>query len=701
MFVNKEGGAKVDGNIALENEKLKLEVDGRGIIVTLKNKVTGNDYIKALPGGGWKLIFCDGDCLENPVYADRQQGMTELLSDNLLKVEYPSITADKGRLDISLCYTIELQNDEALFTFDLFNGEDVEITEVWFPWIKGIIALGNNPADDALLLPEACGRRLNNPLCGIRDYHSEYLGPDENGTAYSIIYPGEASMQWLSLSNNREGLYMASYDDSFQNTCISAIVHPESELNLSLAFTKYPFIKKGESWKSAQFVLSLLSDSWHAGARKYRAWAEKTWWKCPQPLDWVRDMSGWQRTFLKHQYGEELHRYSDIPEIHQAACSGDIDALMLLGWWSGGFDNRYPEYEIEPAAAAELRSYIDGVHEQGGKVILYTNGRLIDIATDFYRRIGHRISLKDIDGNEYREHYKFWGAGTLLKAFGYKSFAIACPEAAEWLQVLKEQGEQCIALGSDAVFYDQLGGAVFPYPCFDDSHRHSNPNAVAGPGGAAILKELSAYFKDKYPHIALGVELVTDVFGQYADFIHGCGRSFFYEPMAFPEMFRYTFPEYIMSNRGWRDEMQYIKHANYAFINGFRFDVEIYRCRATLKEMPDYSAYLTKLNAVRRRYADTLLHGRFTDKDGLDLSCIAADKVAVRTYRNAGKMALIAWNRSDCPVRMDWLERIAPGFGIKEIMVIDHSACEKADININNMDLNADQMVVCIYDEQR
>jgi len=688
-------------NVVLENEKLKLEVDGRGIIVMLKNKVTGNDYIKSLPGGGWKLIFRDDSCLENPVFADRQQGAIAFLSGSLLKVEYPLLVTDKGRLEVTLCFTIELRDDEALFTLDIFNGENIEITEAWFPWIKGITALGNNPEDDALLLPEACGRRLDNPLHSLMDYHSEYLGPDENGTACSIIYPGSASMQWLSLSNDREGLYMASYDDSFQNTCMSAIAHPESELNLSLAFTKYPFIKKGESWQSAPFVLALHAGSWHAGARKYRAWAEKTWWKCPQQPDWVRDMSGWQRTFFKHQYGEELHRYSDIPEIHQAACSGDIDALMLLGWWSGGFDNRYPEYELGPEAAAELRSHIDRVHEQDGKVILYTNGRLIDITTDFYRRVGHSISLKDIDGNEYREHYRFWGPGTLLKSFGYKSFAVACPEAAEWLQILKMQGEQCIALGSDAVFYDQLGAAPSPYPCFDSSHDHDNPNAVAGSGGAAVLREDSAYFTDKYPHVAFGVELVSDVLGQHVDFIHGCGYGFYYYPTCFPEMFRYTFPEYIMSNRGWRDERQYVKHANYAFINGFRFDVEIYRGRATLKGMPNYAAYLKILNAVRREHADTLLHGRFTDKDGLDLSCVAADKITVRTYRNAGKMALIVWNRFDCPVQMDWLEAVAPGFGLKETLVIDHLAGEKTDIDINSVTLGADQMVVCIYDEKR
>ncbi|MDD3927897.1 MAG: DUF6259 domain-containing protein, partial [bacterium] len=419
------------GNSVLENEKIRLEVDGRGIIVLLKNKATGNDYIKAFPGGGWKLIFRNDGCLENPIYADRQQGLVTLLSASLLKVEYSSLVTDNGRLNIMLQYTIELQNDEAYFTFYIRNEEEIEITEAWFPWIKGITALQDNPEDDFLLLPEACGRRMDNPLCTLMDYHSGYMGPDEAGAVYSILYPGGASMQWIELSNGKEGIYMASYDSSFQTTCMSAIAHPEEETNLSLAFTKYPFIKKGDNWESAPFVLSLHDGSWHAGARKYRSWAEKTWWKCPQPLNWVQDMSGWQRTFLKHQYGEDLQRYSDIPEIHRAADSGDIDALMLLGWWSGGFDNRYPEYELEPEAAAELRSHIDQVHEHGGKIILYTNGRLIDVATDFYRRIGHRISLKDIDGNEYREHYKFWGSGTLLKLFGYKSFAVACPEASE------------------------------------------------------------------------------------------------------------------------------------------------------------------------------------------------------------------------------------------------------------------------------
>lgn len=53
----------------------------------------------------------------------------------------------------------------------------------------------------------------------------------------------------------------------------------------------------------------------------------------------------------------------------------------------------------------------------GGRVILYSNGKLIDVKSTYYQEKGARSCQMDIDGNEYREHYRFSNNGTVLRNF--------------------------------------------------------------------------------------------------------------------------------------------------------------------------------------------------------------------------------------------------------------------------------------------
>ena len=98
-------------------------------------------------------------------------------------------------------------------------------------------------------------------------------------------------------------------------------------------------------------------------------------------------MTGWQRVILKHQFGEIYFKYSDLPKLYKSGLSYGINTLMVFGWWKGRFDNGYPVYEPDPLLGGEdgLRAAIDEIHRLGGKVHLYTNGALIDVATDYYK----------------------------------------------------------------------------------------------------------------------------------------------------------------------------------------------------------------------------------------------------------------------------------------------------------------------------
>jgi hypothetical protein len=117
--------------------------------------------------------------------------------------------------------------------------------------------------------------------------------------------------------------------------------------------------------------------------------------------------------------------------------------------------------------------------------------------------------------------------------------------------------------------------------------------------------------------------------------------------MELIELYRYTFPELIMTNRNVaHDEVNYRENANYSFVYGLRFDMSIYRCCGSLSDLPNYAAYLKELNSLRAQYQDFLLKGRFIDQEGF---CLDNAAIVAKGYKaEDGRMAVALWNQSDC-----------------------------------------------------
>ena len=113
--------------------------------------------------------------------------------------------------------------------------------------------------------------------------------------------------------------------------------------------------------------------------------------------------------------------------------------------------------------------------------------------------------------------------------------------------------------------------------------------------------------------------------------------------LRFNEMYRYTFPELLMTNRSsGMDEGHYLAYAGQSFLYGLKFDMTIYRCCGKLSDIPRYMTYLQELTALCREYGDWLLRGKFVDTDGFRTD---NKKVFVKGWKAAdGTLALTLWN---------------------------------------------------------
>jgi hypothetical protein len=625
--------------LCVENEFVRLAVDKRGNLTELVNRRSGQNYAGGLPL--WRLIYSQDDALENQIIADDLQP-TIRCGDHHLTMEY-ALAKNNPEFDIRV--TAELHNDEVHWSIELKNNQQgTVIREIHFPMINAL----NYIPGQAMIWSGLGGQIFKDIREILKKNHTQYMACDHESIRIGSIYPGNwtATNSFL-FADETEGLYFGSHDLTFQQTM--HLFELKNDVEVSAGFVKYPYLQKGQTTHIDGYVTSPYSGTWHTGAKKYRAWADN-WFKVVDKPETIRTMKGWQRIILKHQYGEIHYHYDQLKQIHEEGAAAGIDNLLLFGWTKYGHDNGYPDYSFDESQGGEeaLKKHIREFQDAGGKVILYFNGHLIDKTSAYYASNGNKICAKDFQGNEYQECYRFGGAGTALRQFGYKTFVGACPSQLKWFEKLKEMVDLAFRINCDGVFFDQMGGWD-NVQCCDPSHGHPIPFTTIGRTKAELLAKLRNYIKTQYPEKSFGTEILSDITAQHMDYVHnlwgGCPKpdeipsdGSIPQSEGFIEWFRYIFPEIILTDRDIRDDTDIERRVNHALLKGLRSDVEIYRCRRTIAETPYYSAYLKQANRLREKYSELILAGRYVDTDGFTLSNRTVD---ARAFTSGNRLAVI------------------------------------------------------------
>jgi Domain of unknown function (DUF6259) len=646
----------------LSNASVRVVLDNEGRLVELSNRQTGNNYLATAARQApwrmyyrWKMPPLDG-ALDLEIPTDGQRGQVRRESNSLV-LSYESLTgnlpqAGKTReLQIGLVVRVTLEEDRLIWAARIENREKeegLEVTELWLPWFYGIGDLGMGSGADVLYWPGRGGRRVKAPYNKlIAAVGSEplplgfganptWLHSDTGAPDYRLTYPYPGCMQWFTFNNGEEGLYFGSHDKTLMSTVLD--VAADAHKAMSASIVKFPFVKAGETWNSEPAVVRLYQGDWHEAARTYRAWAE-TWIQKPNPPEWVRRAPGLIQPFLKDQNGLVFSTYADLPGMLKEAQTVGISLLYIAGWVKQGFDSYYPEYNPDEAMGGEagLKKALAEIKQAGGKAFLYTQGQLIDPVTAWYRNGGYRSAAEDVWGYQYRETYPEDERGAFTEVWSSKWFGVACPAAPGWGEQLVSQATMVLGYGAQGVFYDQMGGAP-PYICFSKEHRHTKPSLAVGPWKVKNFERLREVIKAHDPDAILVNELVSDCYAGWADIVWSEGVGFYVDPESFGEMFRYTFPDPILTNRpGGAEESDSRKQYGHAFALGLRFDIE------NLRDLrnPNVAPYLTRLIELYRSHAGLLLEGRFVDDEGF---LCDNDQVSSHAFVAGDRMAVTLWN---------------------------------------------------------
>ena len=630
----------LEGKYVFEENGVRAAFDSKGRLTSLLNKKTGHEWA----GGGdlWRLYLDRRftppgtpfaqvrEEREIPVVA-ADQSPTVLMKDGRLEISYETLMCRGETLAMRLDLSVSQEADGRLrFSASVENSQPhTIIRELHYPLVMEC----QPPRGADLFVTEHGGMRLKDPVAKIVRPGSSplYMGPDQefrqlDHWGYGTFkYPSYAAANCFAFMTEAEGLYVASHDPSFQDTMHILRCWPDEngEFNrLEAGLAKYPNLMCGGKWFNDSNIVMPYSGDWRVTAKTYRAWVN-TWWKKRKVPEWCRRMTGWHRVIFRHQYGKDFFTPADLNgKIARAGDAAGLDTTLCFGWWRRGMDNGYPDsyFETEPDWGGDdgWKSAIAAYRKTGHNFLLYFNGKLIDMESDYYvKGPGRRICYHTASGEPMVEQYRFASSGTFTKLYNARSFATADLREPEWINFLEKAVDRAIDFGASGVFFDQLGSCE-PAANFDTTVEFPIPNVRTIAAKAEALAYLRDYIEAKGLHdFAIGTEAFVDCSAQSADYIHNVVGAA--GPENFTEWIRYAFPECIVSDREIRDDTDIEWRVNHNLLVGLVSDVEIWRCRGLIDDTPNYRRKLAEVNALRKAHP-ILLTGTFTGPDGITVN---------------------------------------------------------------------------------
>lgn len=570
----------------------------------------------------WRLHldYCEvGRQNELGVYSRDQVPSLVTQCDGVLTVHYDSLLAEDGtRHAIGLTLTVREADGALLYAAEIDNRSEARVNELQYPFIE-LAYSATESKEDLLYIPLGLGQRVQDPLTFIKKGHTEYMAADYKNVWRHFAYPGQFSMPWVCFQHGGHTLSLSRRDATWRLSGFVLGTGPREEKRPRFIMTvsSYPAVLPGERLSMEGYRFALCDTDWREEAASYRAWANCTYLadivdeKGRIPMkESIKSLHGWQRIILKHQYGEIFHTYHDLPRIYRDGEKYGIRMILLFAWWKEGMDSGYPNYMPDEAlgGAEALRDAIREINKMGGKVVLYSNGHIIDVNTDYYREEGWQYTMKNIEMQEYREYYKFSNNGTMLRFGGLKTFVCGCHGTHPWRDKIEELAERHLSLGSNGTFFDQLSCAF--RLCFDKSHEHGNRIDLDPQFRVENVRRIRAMVnEDQW----FGSEWASDRLSPLMDFTHGCGNGTAFQEDSYPYIYRYTFPEVLISNRKAHDEKAiFRRELNYAFIHGMLFDVGLYRCRIdSMDGCRAYAERVKRLTDLREQYLRFFTDGKY------------------------------------------------------------------------------------------
>ena len=289
-----------------------------------------------------------------------------------------------------------------------------------FPEVTGIAQVGNQTADNYLLLGDDPGSMLTN-------LYSSFTTNSSSPSSVGTTYPSSiAPIQMMVLGNSYGGLYTATYDTNGNAKAFYVDRRDDTQGNPML-FVSISHLLPEEVNSTLvtpyDTVLGVFSGSWYSAVGMYRSWAMKQGWTAQGPLYQQANVPAWfKRGFVNlnlEAYGTYddprnpqatnlvYANFSQIPQQLEQYLSEDNSPVLVhfYGWEKYGAwfaPDLFPPFE----GWASFNKTIAEIHAMGQHVLIgFTAGALFTWDPS-YNNTWDECAARGPDGSLY-QNYEF------------------------------------------------------------------------------------------------------------------------------------------------------------------------------------------------------------------------------------------------------------------------------------------------------
>ncbi|MGB9759607.1 MAG: DUF6259 domain-containing protein [Thermoproteota archaeon] len=648
-------------NVELCNNFLEFSIDSKsGGISKLFNKKTSTDYLKKTSLRTFYIWFLQTGKKPKPyanddepfrIYApseDTLAGVRKIENKKSNSIEVQHQLEDS--VDVLLKYSL-LQDSQLIFCeISIKNSSKSQypgnIVAVGFPQIE-YIRIGNKVENNILVRPNRFGEKIKDPI-------------DKAGTYQtSLLYGGFASMMWMDLYSRNSGLYLASYDKTLLLTGLETIPNLRSR-TITIGFRKYAYIPIGKSWTSEMFVIGIHEGDWHWAADRYREWAN-SWMVKPKISKELKLMDGWYGISFKADKTIKS-RFKDIEKIYDEAQYLGLSHIQFWGQMVG--DNCcYRFYYPDPRLGTieELKSAIAKIKEKGGYIGFYFNIQAFSpYIKEYLSKRGYAIPKDEKIPdwlNEFKNYAQmnFDGSTTVQypsRELENDGFRIMCTASKGWQEyILYWVVEKYLKeYGANFAYIDQAFSPPVSY-CFNFEHGHEH-HGCAVQGRVSLIKTIKEKGVNIDPNFAICIEGNGDSIGQFCD-LHLYTSFSNQTKYPAPEIFAYTFPDYVIIDGFANPPVEWIGKCYYpdieepvkledfmnrVYLFGFRFDVTLLPLGTRIKKGDSFVEYVRKLIALRKKIKYIQYNSKFIDD--LGVRCLYK-KVILKAFKSFNDETLL------------------------------------------------------------
>ena len=481
---------------------------------------------------------------------------------------------------------------------------DFTAEEVVFPIVK----CDDTLISDNLLFSTPWGDNIREPAKTIRMFYngrntrtasSDYIKcTAENEVSY--IYPSVMAMRYIVLYNDSKSRYLACYTTGDDSIAFRARALNRWNNDLELSVAHFPFLRNGE-WTSPVCETLNIDGDWHSATDLYIERSASDFKEPDRPL-WMTDknngFNGWAEVPMKFLGKEPLLKFTELPSVfRETREKTGLNTIHVYGWSGDGHDTFYPDFDVCPQLGTEeeLKAACEEIRKDGGHIILYLNGRLVDPQSRFGKKYKNTKNCVDRNGNYYYEN-----------CVGGLKFNINCPSEPEFREELNGVITRLIdKYGAGAVQIDQIGCNYSEF-CYNPDHHHSTPANNFIPGVKAQMIKFRENYKSKDPDFFVWCEGCNELYGQFYDVEQGVGEYNLTWRVgeSKPEQYGYCNKRRVVTGTA-----KSLPQVCYTFTEGRPFDIPY----DTFKDCKEISALVKRLVEFRKEYSDFYYYGDYED----------------------------------------------------------------------------------------